>query len=308
MIPYGPAGQRIDLDGTVLKIFSYRPAARPTGLMVLFHGNHGNAEALRDFSMPLAEQTGLMTVAPHLPGTRFPPRSYQRGDITDGRGRVRPRNRWTTRLVPLIVDWAQQRQSLPYWLWGFSAGAQFLSRVAAFQRLATLPERFVVTSPSTHVLPMLGRWPSGEAAPYGLGGVFPAGQERDYLVRYLERPVTLCIGSDDDEQVDPTLARGRPADRQGADRLARAAHTFDLGAMAALRLKCAFRWQLKIAPGVGHSAEDMLLPRRAAAIMDLPGAPSLAKPMGIVDPPTDAGDTGPGPDPGPRRAARHRRS
>ncbi len=252
-----------------MTLYTHHPAREAQGLMLMCHGNSGNAEALRDFALPLSERLGLMIVAPLFDRKRFPPVAYQRGHITDGRGRPRPPEQWATRLVPALVDWALDGRSLPYWLWGFSAGAQFLSRVAAFQPLRAAPERIVIVSPSVHVQPLLGRWPSGEAAPYGLGGVFHGEEEREVQRRYLERPVTLCVGAEDHEATDPTLGRNRAARRQGPDRLARAARTFDLGAMTALRLDCDFGWQLKIVPGVGHSARDMLEPLRAMAIMDL---------------------------------------
>lgn len=252
-----------------LDVYRHRPARAAQGLMLMFHGNSGNAEALRDFAIPLAERLGLIIVAPLFDRKRFPPVAYQRGHITDGRGRPRDPGRWTTRLVLALLDWAQEGRGLPYWLWGFSAGAQFLSRVAAFQPLPREPERYVIVSPSVHVQPTVGRWPQGEAAPYGLGGVFEEAEERRVQRRYLERPVTLCVGADDTELTDPTLGRNRAARRQGPDRLSRAARTFDLGAMTALRLGCDFGWQLKIVPGIGHSARDMLAPQTAMAVMGL---------------------------------------
>lgn len=274
----GSGAQTVRIDGVEIVIHTYAPLREEQGLMLLFHGNSGNAEALRDFAVPLADQLGLVLIAPFFDRKRFPPKSYQRGHITDGRGRLRPAADWTTRLVPGLIDWAQQGRSLPYWLWGFSAGAQFLSRVAAFQPLPVEPQRYVIVSPSSHVLPRLGRWPQGEAAPYGLGGVATTGVAETRLQRrYLERPVTLCVGGDDREATDPALARSKAARRQGPDRLSRAAKTFDLGAMTALQLGCGFGWDLKIIPHVGHSARDLLAPATAMAIMEPPAKPATGR-------------------------------
>lgn len=277
MLPFGSTVSRIQLDQQRLQVFSHRPAGDPTGLIVLFHGQSRHAEGLRDIAVPLAEQLGVMLVAPLFPRSQFPPVAYQRGHVTDGRGRPRPASGWTTRLVPLLVDWATGSTDLPYWLWGFSAGGQFLSRVAAFQDLPRGPERFVIVSPSTHVQPQLGRWPHGEAAPYGMGGIFPPEDERAMLVRYLGRPITLSIGEEDNETTDPALGRNAAARRQGPNRLYRTSKTFDLAAMTALRLRCDFGWRLKIVPGVGHAAGEMLTPEIAQAVMDLP-APAAGQP------------------------------
>lgn len=286
-----------------LTVHCHRPARRPQGLMLLFHGQSANAEALRDFAVPLSEQLGLILVVPLFDRKRFPPVAYQRGHVTDGRGRLRDPRDWTTRLVPALLDWAQQGGTLPYWLWGFSAGGQFLSRVAAFQALPVAPQRIIIVSPSVHVQPLLGRWPQGEAAPYGLGGVGEVvGRTEELRMqrRFLGRPLTLCVGAEDHEATHPALARSKAARRQGLDRLSRAARTFDLGAMVALRLGCDFGWQLKIVPGVAHSARDMLQPLTTMAIMGL-----------LPEPPTETGPAGaalpfartPGPGPGADRGA-----
>jgi hypothetical protein len=265
----GSDSRTAEIGDVRLTLYRHHPARSPQGVMLMFHGNSGNAEALRDFAIPLSERLGLIVVAPLFDRKRFPPVAYQRGHVTDGRGRPRDPTGWTTRLVPALLDWAQQGRGLPYWLWGFSAGAQFLSRVAAFQPLPREPERYVIVSPSVHVQPLIGRWPQGEAAPYGLGGLFETEEERQVQRRYLGRPLTLCVGAEDDEATDPTLGRNRAARRQGPDRLSRAARTFDLGAMTALRLGCDFGWQLKIVPGIGHSARDMLEPLTAMSVMGL---------------------------------------
>ncbi|MBC9247429.1 hypothetical protein H4P12_12065 [Paracoccus sp. 11-3] len=237
---------------------------------MLFHGNSANAAALRDFAIPLSELCGLTIAAPLFDKDRFPPTVYQRANITDKRHHPRPEKRWTTRLVEPLLHLLRPTDTTPYWLWGFSAGAQFLSRVAAFQDLVSAPQRIVIVSPSSHVLPITGRFPAGEAAPYGLGSIFPKGIEQARQIRYLERPITLCVGLDDREVTDPSLTRSAAAQRQGPDRLSRATKTYNLGAMTALRLRCAFNWQIKIVPGVDHSAQAMLDPSRAIQIIDLP--------------------------------------
>ena len=48
---------------------------------------------------------------------------------------VAPRDEWTVDMVPELVSWARRREGrldAPYYLFGHSAGGQFLSRVAAF--------------------------------------------------------------------------------------------------------------------------------------------------------------------------------
>lgn len=275
MVSYGSARQDVSVEGVRLTVFTHRPAEDRGGLLMLFHGNSANAEMLRDFAIPLSEACGVTVAAPLFDKRRFPPDRYQRGNITDGRRRMRPSQQWTTRLVEPLVRQFHPSGNAPYWLWGFSAGAQFLSRVAAFQGFERAPQRIVIVSPSTHVLPVLGRYPTGEAAPYGLGGAFPKPFGQALQRRYLQRPVTLSVGLEDREATDPSLSRSLAAQRQGSDRLSRATRTFNLAAMTALRLRCDFNWRIDLVPGVDHSAQAMLQPCRARQMLEMPAAAHL---------------------------------
>lgn len=260
----------VDLGSVTLQVFTHRPERLARGLLLVFHGNSRNAADYRDFAVSFADQYGLLVFAPLFDGARYPPNAYHRGNITNGRGSITPEADRTTRLVRPLIDWAQSNAeaTLPYWLWGFSAGGQFLSRVAAFEDVGHA-QRIVIASPSSHVLPVLGSKPRGERAPYGLGGVFTGHEGRAAQQRYLAQPITLYVGADDAEPDDPTLARSRPARRQGEDRVARSCETFDLAASIALENEWNFGWRLMIEPKIGHSVSSLLEPHRAFHMLDL---------------------------------------
>src|SRR5262249_40339452 len=105
-------------------------------------------------------------VAPLFDLERFPTWRYQRGGIADGRT-VQPAREWTGNLVVKLVDWVRtsERRTLDYYMIGHSAGAQFLSRVAAFTPMQA--RRLVMTNPSTYVAATLD-----VDAPYGMGRVY----------------------------------------------------------------------------------------------------------------------------------------
>ena len=273
VIPEGPATLQTKLDGVPFTIFTYRPSRPAAGIVFLFHGRSRTARDYRDLAQEFADATDFIVTAPQFEEALFPVNAYQRGNITNGRGAVRPDTDWSTRFVPLLIRWASGAEDvLPVWLWGFSAGGQFLSRVAAFQDAVT-PQRIVIASPSSYVLPVLGRWPEGEAAPYGLGGVFRGTEERERQRSYLARPVTFYVGAEDSEPDDRSMARSPAAWRQGEDRVARACNTFNLGAEIARREGWDFGWRLIIEPGIGHSAADLLSPNRLAYMLHLDRQP-----------------------------------
>jgi len=161
-----PVRKRRDLHpGVSLEVFTYRPSGcAVSGALLVFHGLARNAAAYRDDAIPLGRRFCMLVVAPLFDEIRFPTWRYQHGGIVHD-GAVQPADSWTVNLVPRLVSWVRRQESradLPYTLIGHSAGAQFLSRVAAFAKDEAT--HTVIANPSTWVRPTLD-----VAAPYGFG-------------------------------------------------------------------------------------------------------------------------------------------
>lgn len=238
---------------TPIELFIHRPLGiDPRGMLLVLHGQRRNAVEYRDYARAFGDRHGLVVVAPKFDRDRFPNRRYQRGGITR-RGRVEPRERWTVNLIPVLLEWVRRQEGkpeLPIYLFGHSAGGQFLSRVAAFSDLIDV-RRIVIANPSSHVVADLN-----EAAPYGLGGVFDPAAGEDALRRYLGLPITIYLG---DRDTGSYRLHGHPAaQRQGTNRLERGRGVFERAAEMAHRLETPFNWQLVIAPGIDHSGRKML--------------------------------------------------
>jgi hypothetical protein len=116
----------------------------------------------------------------------------------------------------------------------------------------------VLANASSYVLPLLGQYPDGEAAPYGMGGVYQGAEEQDKLRGYLGMPVTIYLGSRDDDPDDPELSMKPESQRQGMQRKHRGERTFALGQRQATALGCPFGWQLVYAPEGEHSTSQMI--------------------------------------------------
>ncbi len=230
-------------------IFTYRPAGcAPQGVLLVFHGNSRNADDYRNYARPFADASCLAVYAPHFDRERFRSWAYHRGGVVR-RGTIRWRNEWTVSLVKDLAQWALSREGgpdKPIYLFGHSAGGQFVSRVAAYAAPGGV-RRFVVANPSTHV------WPSlGEDVPYGFGA-FPDAAVA--LKSYLKQPVTIYLGSRDTGSRLLTQTPG--AVRQGANRLERGRNTFNAAREIAREKGWEFNWRMVIAAGVGHSARRM---------------------------------------------------
>ena len=241
-----------EVEDEAFDIYTYRPSlcAAPS-LLLVFHGNGRTADSYRDSARNVADRACFAVYAPLFDEGRFPNWSYHRGGIARD-GELRPESEWTVEFIDELIDWARNeegRPDAPVFLFGHSAGAQFLSRVAAY----ALPEdvtRIVQANPSTYVMPTLD-----EAAPYGFG-LLPEAEAKQRLREYLDAPVTVYLGLEDTGDEDLTMTEA--AQRQGGNRLERGRHVFEEARRVAQENGWPFSWQLVYADDVGHTARGML--------------------------------------------------
>lgn len=235
-IPGGKSEMSAALPGATLKVFTYRPEkCTPRQLLLVFHGLERDAAPYRDHARTLANRLCAIIVAPEFDTARFPTAQYQHGGST-------------VALVAPLVEWARTaagQPGMPYVLIGHSAGAQFLSRVAAYA--APQATHIVIANPSTWVLPT-----AQTAKPFGFGGV---ANDEQALRAYLALPVIVLLGQADTGSHN--LSTTKEAMAQGATRLARGRSTFEMAKSVAQKHGWPFGWTLVEVPGVGHSATRM---------------------------------------------------
>ena len=252
-LPRGSARRELELGGSRLELFTYKPESyRGERLLFVHHGTLRNADEYRDHAQSMAERFGALVVAPRFDAARFPVSDYQFGGLLDASGEAREPKDWTFALIPRIareVGRAEGTETLPYWLIGHSAGGQFVERMAAFVELEA--ERVVAANPGSHVFPTL-------ELPFGYGfGELPrslAGEER--LRHYLAAPLTIYLGTADDH-ADQYFPSGPHAMAQGASRLERGRNCYRAAEELARQNGWAFGWQLVEAEGVAHDHEAM---------------------------------------------------
>jgi hypothetical protein len=224
----------------------------------VFHGLGRKASRIRDNAKALADSACLIVLAPLLDRERFPNWRYHRAGVVRN-DEVQPRALWTGPIIEALIDWGRRfagDADMPYYLFGHSAGGQFLSRLSAYSPPAGAA-RIVIANPSVHVLPDLL-----EPAPHGLGGVFSEADAQTRLQAYLAMPITIYLG--DEDKGEKNLVKNAAAFRQGANRFDRGQYAFDAGENLARKMGWTFNWRLVIAPGVGHSSRGMLEAPNAA--------------------------------------------
>ncbi len=260
----GKGQAKAHLRGVEMTVFTYRPSDchRPT-LLFVFHGKGRKASNMRDNAIELAGRACLSVLAPLFDSERFPNWRYHRAGVLR-KGDVQPEQHWTGTIVKELISWGRQwagEPTMPYILFGHSAGAQFLSRLSAYAPL-TDAERIVIANPSVYVLPSVD-----ESVPYGFGDVVQPEEAEDRLRAYLTLPITIYLG--DQDTSEKNLVKNAAARRQGLNRLERGLYVFrrawDLAKQKGWRLN----WRLATATGVGHSSKDMLRHLRAERALGL---------------------------------------
>ena len=214
----GKSTVQVDFGGTALTLWVFKPDSYcGAGFLLLFHGASRAAEAYRDNAAAgFAERTGQLVVVPHFDKERFPNRMYQLGGLMRADGSVADPAERTFAFVPRLVEHVRACEGQPelsYSLLGYSAGAQFIERMAAF--LDTDAERLIAMSPGSALFPT-------REMDYGLGfgGLPDALSDDARLRRYLALPLTVAVGTADTE-ITENLPQGDGTAGQGVHRYSR---------------------------------------------------------------------------------------
>ncbi len=252
-LPQGKAQVRLTAGDTPLDVFTYKPADWPGERMILvLHGVNRNADEYRDHACAMGDRFQALIVAPRFDRERFPSRRYQQGGVMREDGTAAEPHERTYALIPRLAAQVRLREGRPglrFWIIGHSAGGQFVMRMSAFQD--TGAERLVAANPGSDLFPTRDA-PFG----YGFGGLPDAIADDAALRRYLSAPLTIYLGTADD-QPDDHFDRSAAAMTQGGGRHQRGLACYWYARTLAQLQGWPFAWQLVEAPGVAHDHEKM---------------------------------------------------
>jgi pimeloyl-ACP methyl ester carboxylesterase len=260
-----------------LVVECYRPPSHlPDSPVVLVqHGMGRNGDEYCEAWIPAANKHGLLIVATTFPEAAWPdPRHYNDGHVLEEDGSIRARQTWSQAIPGRVFAMLRQaevtRQDKAY-LWGHSAGGQFVHRL-----MATQPhELFHAVGPANagwYTMPTLDL-----PYPEGLGGI---GVTSEDTIRLLGYPMVIFAGDRDIETEASNLPRHPAALAQGPHRFARAHTYLARGQAEAARLGVPCNWRLVVVPGIGH--EGMRMSAIAAAYWfdgEMPQAPAADRPV-----------------------------
>lgn len=235
-------------------VHTYRPAnfGADSPILLVIHGRKRNGGEYRDFWIAEAERRGLLVVAPEFSDAQYPqPHEYNYGGMSRADGSVTSRDEWLFPAIEAVFRDARSRARSNrngYFLFGHSAGAQVVHRLATFAWSPSI-ERVVSANAGSYTMPV-----RGEEFPFGLGGVPLADAE---LGAFFSRPMVVLLGDRDNDPNDEYLPREPGAMQQGPHRFARGHRYMEVARREAARIGVPLAWSLAIAPGVAHSGKDM---------------------------------------------------
>ncbi len=232
----------------------HRPATHTPDKPLVFvqHGMTRNGDEYRDAWIPVADRHGLLIVAITFPGPAwFGSGPYNNGHVRADDGGVRPREAWSYaipgRVFALLRAAGVTTREKAY-LWGHSAGGQFVHRLLPTQPHAMF-EAVGAANSGWYSMPTLDR-----AFPEGLGGI---GLTWDDVVALLAWPLVIFAGDCDIETGADNLPKDAAAMQQGPHRFARAQYYLERGRAEAAARGVTCNWRLVVVPGVGHDGAAM---------------------------------------------------
>jgi len=232
----------------LLGAFVSEPAVASKGAapLLLLHGISRDAEALFEAFLPAANAAGRVVIAPEF--TKETWRIFQR---------ITTRTRPDIALLELLAFLRATHvvDSAPVEVFGFSGGAQLAHRFAMLY--PHMISSLHISSAGWYTLPR-----SDIPYPYGLS--VGDAQAKDLMWQrrmlqgldaFLRIPISISVGSLDNQHEDPTLRRNDVLDAsQGSDRLTRARSYQDAIEAAAKERGITASVRFNELPGCGHDA------------------------------------------------------
>jgi len=223
--------------------------AAQTRVVFIMHGSESQtARQACDIASPYIQAHKAIVLAPQFAEEYYPGDAYMFGNMVDSAGRLLPQSAWAFGAIEELFDLVRAEFGLSqtrYDIVGFSGGAQFVHRLALFAPDARF-RRAVAASAGRYALPS---W--AERFPYGLAG---GPIERRMLPAVFSRDLVLLLGDQDVTDRE----RDAASMAQGKTRFARGLRFFAAAIDEAAAQGVYLRWQLRLVPGVDHSAVPMV--------------------------------------------------
>ena len=238
----------------LIPVWYYMPSKFSANSPILFviSGYYRDGKKYMEPWKNFAERNGVLLLAPEFPHKYFPgARGFHLGNIYDKDGKRVPEEKWTFTSIEHIFDCIKEstgNRSPRYYIYGHSAGGQFVHRFVIFKPDARV-KKAIAANAGWYTVPDFN-----QVFPYGLYNS-PANEEG--LKKSFGIELVILLGDKDNDPDHKLLKRTRKANLQGLHRFARGQYFYETAKKEANRLRTNFNWTLEIVRGAGHSNREM---------------------------------------------------
>lgn len=242
-----------------IEIWYHKPKMIPLDAPIVFviPGITRDGKVYRDQWIKHADNYGFLLIVPefseqYYPGTEnyslgnmFPSDWIKMSGKTNEKAKPYARSQWTFTAIEHIFDDILKNTgnlSKNYYIYGDSAGAQFIQRMVMFLPEARVEKAicnsagwYTTTSPDIEF-------------PYGLKG---SGLGEADLKKAFSRQLVILLKDTDTDEKDKYLLKTDAAMKQGKSRLDRGRNFFKSAEISAKKLKVDFKWELFVIPSIG---------------------------------------------------------
>ena len=214
------------------------------------HGAERNAEAYRDQWIAHAEKHQFFLIVPEFSDKQFSVQEYQFGNIENPN-----LQQWTFWNIERIFAEIRDREKLnttQYYLYGHSAGAQFVHRFMLFMPTHHVEQAFSANA-GTYTMPAYNT-PFAADFPRRIE---PSRVSANQLKAVLAQRMVVMNGDKDVSQAGKNFPSSPAAMAQGQNRFLRGKNFFNTAQEQANLLDTPFNWQHLIVPNVAHNNVGM---------------------------------------------------
>jgi len=219
-------------------------------VVFVMHGVGRDADRYLAEWRDIALKNDIVVVVPEFSQIHFPgSEGYNFGHVFDSNGKLRPRGQWAYSAIEPLFDALRSHEKLlaeRYWLFGHSAGAQFVHRLV----MLGVTKRMIAAISANSGSYM---FPLDEVDwPFGLRGA-PATASAERFAS----PMILMLGDADSDPNHRSLPRQQAAMAQGPHRFARGQNFYQTSREIAAQQGYHFNWSCLVVPGVAHDNAGM---------------------------------------------------
>lgn len=241
------------VPGPAIRVYYSMPEADLTQapVLIVIPGQQRNAQEYLQDWLDFSAETGRIVLCLEFPESSFPSRVYNRGGVLDKDDDLADRSVWTFNAIESLFDQVAGQvsgQQRGYDLFGHSAGAQFVHRMALLQ-----PEHRINTAMAANA-GWYTQTDLRENYPYGLDEI----EITDAQIEHgLGTNLVIMLGADDTDTSSASLRSTDEANEQGDHRLERGMNFYATGSKLSDELGVDFAWRMYVVPGVGHEHTGM---------------------------------------------------